>query len=108
MAQGDFQRLNLAVLRQKAGVTMDEIINSTKISRRFLLAIEEGDYDQLPGGVFNVNYIRQYAQAIGQDAEMILEDHQRHLEKSADWPTAQSEKESPAAEPRWVRFFSMG
>lgn len=108
MAQGDFQRLNLAVLRQKAGVSLDEIINSTKISRRFLLAIEEGDYDKLPGGVFNINYIRQYAHAIGQDAEMILEDYQRHLEKPGKWQPVPVKNEPPDAGPRWVRFFSMG
>ena len=58
------RRLDLAAIRQSKGVTLDQIIESTKISKRFLQAIEESDFDKLPGGVFNTSYIRQYARAI--------------------------------------------
>jgi len=32
-----------------------------------LRAIETGDFDALPGGVYNISYIRQLARAIGAD-----------------------------------------
>ena len=39
---------------------------------RFLLAIESGDFAQLPGGIYNTSYIRQYARHIGyEEAELL-------------------------------------
>lgn len=86
-------------------VTLESIIARTKISRRFLEAIENGEYSQLPGGVFTVNYIRQYAALVGYDAETILEDYRR-----ATAPEAISEAQpaSQRSEARWVRFFEFG
>ncbi|NWF84402.1 MAG: helix-turn-helix domain-containing protein [Bryobacteraceae bacterium] len=86
-------------------VSLEAIIAQTKISRRFLEAIENGEYGELPGGVFDVSYIRQYAALIGYDAETILEDYRRVsgvVEPGG--PPSQAERN----EPRWVRFFEFG
>lgn len=69
------RRLDLAAVRQSKGVTLDQIIESTKISKRFLQAIEEYDFDKLPGGVFNTSYIRQYARAIDIDEDELLQSY---------------------------------
>jgi cytoskeletal protein RodZ len=58
--------------RLRAQVTLESISESTRIATRFLNAIENGDYATLPGGVYNTSYIRQYARAIGYDADEIL------------------------------------
>ena len=55
---------NLAILRQSKGITLEQIADTTKISIRYLRAIEEGRLAILPGGVYSINYIRQYAEAI--------------------------------------------
>jgi cytoskeleton protein RodZ len=39
--------------REQRKITLEEISLSTKIGTRFLLAIEEEQFDQLPGGIFN-------------------------------------------------------
>jgi cytoskeletal protein RodZ len=57
-------RLPLSEARQKMGVSLDQIAASTKINPRYLRAIEEGRFEELPGGIFNTSYIRQYARAI--------------------------------------------
>jgi cytoskeletal protein RodZ len=57
--------LNLEQIRKRAGITLAGIADSTKISSRFLHAIESEEFEKLPGGVFNTSYIRQYAAAIG-------------------------------------------
>lgn len=44
----------------------------TKISSRFLRAIEDEQFDQLPGGIFSTSYLRQYAAAIGYDEEALV------------------------------------
>jgi cytoskeletal protein RodZ len=64
--------LRLEEIRRKRGVSLEQIANSTKISTRFLRAIESEEFEKLPGGVFNVNYIRQYASAIGFPEEKVL------------------------------------
>jgi len=86
--------------RLRARVTLEEIMAQTKLSRRFLEAIEEGRYEELPGGVFTVNYIRQYAEATGYDADLILEHYRRgHIGEEAPEPQAKLQL------PRWIRFF---
>ncbi|MBM3775212.1 MAG: helix-turn-helix domain-containing protein [Acidobacteria bacterium] len=64
--------LNLAAIRGNRRITLDQISQATKISRRSLEAIESGDFKKLPGGVYNTNYIRQYAKAIDYDEDELL------------------------------------
>ncbi|MGH9627440.1 MAG: helix-turn-helix domain-containing protein [Bryobacteraceae bacterium] len=68
----NFAALHLEQFRRQAGVPLEAIANNTKISTRFLRAIESEEFDKLPGGVFNTSYIRQYAAAIGFEEEKLL------------------------------------
>lgn len=61
--------------RIRSGVSLELICERTKISRHFLEAIEERAYQRLPGGIFDISYIRQYAEQIGYSAESLLEDY---------------------------------
>jgi len=60
----DTSVLGLATIRKNRGIQLEQIADATKISIRFLKAIEAGEFEKLPGGVYNVNYLRQYARAI--------------------------------------------
>jgi cytoskeleton protein RodZ len=51
--------------REMRGVSLDEIVASTKIGRRLLVALEDEQFDLLPGGIFNKSYVRAYAKCIG-------------------------------------------
>jgi cytoskeletal protein RodZ len=55
---------NLAALRCQKGISLHHIADSTKIGVRYLEAIECGQFARLPGGIYNLSYIRQYARAI--------------------------------------------
>jgi cytoskeleton protein RodZ len=70
--------LELCELRRRAGISLDDVIGRTKISRRFLLAIEEGCYEELPGGVFTRSYLRQYAEAVGVEPQLLLDHCQKN------------------------------
>ena len=70
--------------RQRNGVSLEQVAEQTKISLRFLRAIEIEDFPQLPGGVFAANYIRQYAEASGLDAGDLLERYHQHLNPPAE------------------------
>ena len=58
--------------REKTGLTLQEIAERTKISRRHLESLENGEFLKLPGGVYTTSYIRQYARAIGFDEFELL------------------------------------
>ena len=61
--------------RERRGITLDAVSNTTKISARMLKAIEDEHFDQLPGGVFNKGFIRAYARQIGLDEEQAVTDY---------------------------------
>ncbi len=54
----------LVTMRLKKGVSLEQIACNTKIRVYYLDAIERGEFGKLPGGIYNVSYIRQYARAI--------------------------------------------
>ena len=58
--------------RELRGVPLDEIAQSTKISIRFLRALEESRFEDLPGEVFVKGFIRSYGQAIGSNVDELL------------------------------------
>ncbi len=55
--------------RELRGVTLEEISAATRIATRFLKAIENEQWDQLPGGVFNRGFVRAMARFLGLDEE---------------------------------------
>jgi cytoskeleton protein RodZ len=58
--------------RELRHISLDDVAERTKISRRYLAAIEEGQYDRLPGEAFIRGFIRAYAQSVGLDPEDAL------------------------------------
>ncbi len=66
------RRPEVAAIRRSKGISLGQISETTKISKRFLEAIEEGDFGKLPGGIFNTSYIKQYAREIDIDDEELL------------------------------------
>ena len=61
--------------REMRGITLQEITESTKISRRHLEALEGEHFDQLPGGVFNKGFVRAYARFLGLDEDQAVADY---------------------------------
>ena len=51
------------------------IAQSTRISERYLHALERSDLDALPGGVFDKGYIKAYAQCLDIDPKPLLESY---------------------------------
>lgn len=61
--------------REARNITLEEIAESTKISRRFLQALEDEDFTLLPGGVFNRGFARSYARHIGIDEDQAVAEY---------------------------------
>ncbi len=72
--------------RLKRNLELGQIAQELKISARFLEAIEAGQLDKLPGGVFTKSFIIQYARLLGLDAEEIAGQLLRTLEPPPEVP----------------------
>lgn len=58
--------------REQRGMTLDDIQESTKIQKRYLEAIEEGNYKVLPGTFYVRAFVKNYSETVGLDAEEVL------------------------------------
>ena len=63
---------NLRRERELRGIDLREMAEATKISIRFLQAIEQDRVDILPGGMFPRAFVRQYAKYLGLDPERLV------------------------------------
>jgi cytoskeleton protein RodZ len=63
---------NLRRERELRGIGLREIADATKISVRFLQALESDRIDVLPGGLFRRTFVRQYARHVGLDPERLV------------------------------------
>jgi cytoskeleton protein RodZ len=81
--------------REQRKITLDEISVSTKIGVRFLLALEEEHFDQLPGGIFNKSFVRAYARHLGIDETQAVADFA--LASGATVPESKPEEPSELA-----------
>lgn len=96
-------QLDLARFRKRAGVTLEEIAERTKIGSRFLHAIENERFDQLPGGIFSTSYLRQYAEAIGYDEQALVDYHNQKMAPRTPMPERKAQPETRSLLDRWFR-----
>jgi cytoskeleton protein RodZ len=61
--------------REMRGVSLDEISAATRISTRFLEALESEQWDKLPGGVFNRGFVRAVARFLGLNEENLVAEY---------------------------------
>src|SRR5579872_7481385 len=74
-------RLSLASIRERTGITLEQIAQSTRIASHYLQAIEAEEFAKLPSGVYALSYIRQYARAIGYSETALLDHYQARTEE---------------------------
>jgi cytoskeleton protein RodZ len=82
MAESIGEKLRLA--RETQGIALREISEQTRISMRYLEAIESDDYRRLPGGIFNRSFIRAYAKFVGYDEHEAIEDYARTMRERGE------------------------
>ncbi|MFJ7747742.1 RodZ domain-containing protein [Peribacillus sp. NPDC097295] len=72
--------------REAKGFTLDDLQELTKIQKRYLVGIEEGNYSMMPGKFYVRAFIKQYCEAVGLEPEDIFE------EFKSDVPSVYSEE----------------
>lgn len=80
----------LRLERETRGIALRDISEQTRISMRYLEAIETDDYRRLPGGIFNRSFIRAYAKFVGYDEDKAIEEYGNTMREHG-----QSEDEPP-------------
>jgi cytoskeleton protein RodZ len=100
MAKGNFgERLKRE--REMREVSLAEVTSGTRIGRRFLEALEEEEWDKLPGGIFSRGFVRSIARYLGLNEEDLLSEYDlaRGDQKIAAPAPYQNRLPSP---PNWV------
>src|SRR5713101_3654842 len=100
MAKGNFgERLKRE--REMREVSPQEITKATRISNRFLEALENEDWDKLPGGVFNRGFVRAVARYLGLDEEDLVSEYDLARGKQAASAAPPLENKIPRP-PLWI------
>jgi len=74
----------LRLAREERGIPLREISDQTRISVRYLEAIETNDYKRLPGGIFNRSFVKAYARYVGYDEKEAVEAYTRYMRDQGD------------------------
>ena len=80
----------LRKVRQTRGIELSDISQRSKISERYLRAIEEERFSDMPAAVYVRGYVMEYARAIRIDPQKAVESHLRryHARNAPPEPTA--------------------
>ncbi|SFI51962.1 protein of unknown function [Paenibacillus sp. UNC496MF] len=68
--------------REQRSLSLDDIQDLTKIRKRYLEAIEEGNYSVLPGSFYVRAFVKNYAESVGLDAEEVLRLYNKEIPSS--------------------------
>ncbi len=60
-------------------MSLEDLQTVTKIQKRYLLAIEQGNYDIIPGKFYVRAFIKQYAEAVGLNPEQLFEEFRKDV-----------------------------
>ena len=82
--------------RVSKGISLDQIATDTRINTRFLSAIENEEFQLLPGGIFNRGFVRAFAERVGLDPDQAVADYERMAEVRQPEPAAEPHS-APAA-----------
>jgi cytoskeleton protein RodZ len=67
--------------RMRARIDISEIEAQTKIRAKYLRALENEEWDLLPGPTFVKSFLRTYAQALGLDDKSLIEEYRQYYER---------------------------
>lgn len=78
--------------RENKGITLQQASEATKISIRYLKALEDEAYQVLPARVYVIGFLRSYAAFLGLDGNSLVEQFKSHQRVA---------EENVAVLPRW-------
>ena len=106
--------------RMRARIDISEVEARTKIRAKYLRAIENEEWDLLPGTIYVKSFLRTYGDFLGLDSRLLIDEYKRRYERPDDHdarakPTTQRDRErdrgrrpsrrrisGPSLGPKWV------
>src|SRR6201997_601728 len=70
--------------RIRARIDISEVEARTKIRAKYLRAIENEEWDLLPGPVYVKSFLRTYGDFLGVDTRQLVDEYKRRYERPAD------------------------
>jgi len=101
MVEGVGARLRRA--RTERGLELAEVEAATKIQRRLLAAMEEEEWERLPGEYYVRAFLREYAEFLGLDSGEVLDLYEPEPESTRAEPPLRQIKAPPRLRSRWGR-----
>ncbi len=68
----------------RARIDISEVEVRTKIRAKYLRAMENEEWDMLPGPIYVKSFLRTYSDFLGLDSRMLIEDYRRRYERPSD------------------------
>ena len=99
---------SLREARMRAGVDIAEVEEQTRIRAKYLRALENEEWHLLPGPIYVKSFLRTYAQAVGLDAKVLVEEYKLRHERLSDVetqpiaPRSAMQRPPPPRVPRWA------
>src|SRR5437660_6129868 len=75
---------SLREARMRAHIDITEVETRTKIRAKYLRAIENEEWDLLPGPVYAKSFLRTYGDFLGLDSRMLVDEYRRRYERPTD------------------------
>jgi cytoskeleton protein RodZ len=70
--------------RMRAKIDINEVESRTKIRAKYLRAIENEEWNLLPGDVYVKSFLRTYGDFLGVDSRQLIDDFKRQYERPSD------------------------
>jgi cytoskeleton protein RodZ len=70
--------------RMRARIDISEVEASTKIRAKYLRAIENEEWDLLPGTVYVKSFLKTYGDYLGLDSRLLIDEFRRRYERPSD------------------------
>src|SRR3954465_13438994 len=93
--------------RMRQRIDISEVESETKIRAKYLRALENEEWDLLPGPTYVKSFLRTYAEALGLDGKLLIEEYKLRHERLSD-VEMQPIRPPGAREPRRRRRFGSG
>jgi transcriptional regulator with XRE-family HTH domain len=86
--------LELRRVRERRGLSLEQVSEQTKVGVAHYAALEAGDLSRWPSGIFRRAFVRNYAAAVGLDPDDTLIQFSRIFPDPADGPRAAARLEA--------------
>jgi cytoskeleton protein RodZ len=94
--------------RISKGISLDQIATETRISTRFLSAIENEEFQLLPGGIFNRGFVRAFAEKVGLNPDQAVADYEQTAKIRQPEPPAPPQPTTAAKRERHLYPIAVG